>query len=44
MRIVVGTGGVFEVAVDGDVVASKRLTGAIPDDDAVIAAVTRRLG
>ncbi len=44
VRIVVGSGGVFDVAVDGEVVASKSLLGGLPDDDEVVAAVRGRLG
>jgi predicted Rdx family selenoprotein len=40
--LILGGGGIFEVAIEGEVVARKDLSG-FPDEDAVIQQVSRRL-
>ncbi len=42
-ELIKGSGGIFEVAVDGEVVARKDLSG-FPTEAAVVEAVTHRLG
>jgi selenoprotein W-related protein len=43
-ELIKGTGGVFEVRLDGDLVFSKKATGRFPLPDEVEAAISRRLG
>lgn len=43
VELIKGSGGIFEVAVDGRVVAAKRL-GAFPTEQDVVEAVGRALG
>lgn len=35
-HLVEGAGGIFDVAVDGEIVYSKHQTGEFPDEDALI--------
>ena len=44
VSLVVGSGGVFDVTIDGDVAFSKGLRGSFPESEDVIAEVRRRLG
>lgn len=42
MELIASGGGVFEVAVDGETIHSKKSTGEFPEDGAVIAALKAR--
>lgn len=42
MELIASGGGVFEVAVDGETIHSKRATGHFPDSDDVIDALRSR--
>jgi len=43
LTLVPGTGGVFEVSVNGEKVYSKLQTGKFPDPEAIVKAVRARL-
>ena len=42
--LVEGSGGVFEVSVDGDLVFSKKAEGRFPEDDEVLGPLAERAG
>jgi selenoprotein W-related protein len=44
VEIVTGTGGIFDVHVDGDLVFEKSMLGRYPDPDDVIPLLRDRLG
>lgn len=41
-KLIEGSGGVFEVTVDGDLVFSKKKLGRFPEDDEVISILKKR--
>jgi selenoprotein W-related protein len=44
MELQPSTGGCFEVSVDGQLIFSKLQTGQFPNEDAIIAEISKRLG
>jgi selenoprotein W-related protein len=42
--VVAGTGGVFDVHVDGELVFEKRMLGRYPDPDDVLPLIRERIG
>jgi selenoprotein W-related protein len=42
--VVAGTGGVFDVHVDGELVFEKRMLGRYPDPDDVLPLIAERVG
>lgn len=44
VEVVPGTGGVFDVHVDGDLVFTKKMLGRYPDPDDVLPLLRERLG
>ena len=44
VEIVPGTGGVFDVHVDGDLVFEKKMLGRYPDPDDVVPLLREKLG
>ncbi len=42
--VIAGTGGVFDVHVDGELVFEKRMLGRYPNPDDVLPLVTERIG
>ena len=44
MEVVPGTGGIFDVHVDGDLVFTKKMLGRYPDPDDVLPLLRERLG
>jgi selenoprotein W-related protein len=44
VEVVTGTGGIFDVHVDGDLVFEKSMLGRYPDPDDVIPLVRDKLG
>jgi selenoprotein W-related protein len=43
LELVPSTGGCFEVSVDGQLIYSKLQTGQFPEEDAILAEVSKRL-
>jgi selenoprotein W-related protein len=43
LRLIPGSGGCFEVSLDGDLIYSKLKTGTFPDDKSIVDAVGKRL-
>ena len=43
LKLVPGSGGCFELTIDGDLIYSKLKTGQFPDERAMIEAVGKRL-
>jgi selenoprotein W-related protein len=44
LEVVAGTGGVFDVHVDGELVFEKRMLGRYPDPDDVLPLIRERIG
>jgi selenoprotein W-related protein len=44
LEIVPGTGGIFDVHVDGELVFTKRMLGRYPQPDNVVPLVAERIG
>jgi selenoprotein W-related protein len=44
VELVTGTGGIFDVHVDGDLVFYKKMIGRYPDPDDVLPLIRDRLG
>jgi selenoprotein W-related protein len=44
VRLVPSDGGRFEISVDGEPIYSKLETGQFPDEDKIVAEITRRAG
>lgn len=42
--VIAGTGGVFDIHVDGDLVFEKRMLGRYPDPDDVLPLLRERIG
>lgn len=40
-KLIQGSGGVFEVRVDGELVFSKKIAGRFPEDDEIVAIVAQ---
>jgi len=43
LRLIPASGGCFELSVNGELLYSKLQTGQFPDEDAMVAAVAKRL-
>jgi selenoprotein W-related protein len=43
LKLIPGGGGCFELTVDGDLIYSKLKTGKFPDEEAMLAAVGKRM-
>jgi selenoprotein W-related protein len=44
VEVIAGTGGIFDVHVDGDLVFEKRMIGRYPEPDDVIPIIRDRIG
>jgi selenoprotein W-related protein len=44
LEVIPGTGGIFDVHVDGDLVFTKKMLGRYPDPDDVLPLIRNRLG